>query len=149
MVYQFEVFGPLRVQKQTQFARRGESAIVYDPSKKDKEQIRWQIRPFAPEKPLTCACELTLAFFFAIPKAASKLMRQQMLNRVIVPDKRPDFDNLAYLVTNALQDLVYDDDKRVCAAHIYKFYGAEEKTIIRVRPILQSTPMGLPDAPDI
>ena len=72
-----------------------------------------------------------------------------MLNRVILPDKKPDADNLAYLVSNALKELVYDDDKRVCAEHIYKFYGPEEKTVIRVRPILQAEPLGLRDVDDI
>ena len=65
-----------------------------------------------------------------------------MLNRVILPDKKPDADNLAYLVTNALKEIVYDDDKRVCVQHIYKFYGAVSKTVIQVRPILQAQPVG-------
>jgi len=56
---------------------------------------------------------------------------------------------LAYLVTNALKEIVYDDDKRICAKHVYKFYGLEPKTVIRVRPILQAEPLGYRDADDI
>jgi Holliday junction resolvase RusA-like endonuclease len=138
-MYQFTIHAPLTPQKQTQWTRSGHS---YDPSKKDKERIQWQIRPTAPEKPLAQPVELTLVFFFPIPKAASKAMRTQMLNRVILPDKRPDIDNLAYLVTNALKGIVYDDDSRVCVQLLYKFYGAEPKTVIKVRPILQAEPLG-------
>ena len=76
-------------------------------------------------------------------------MRTQMLNRVILPNKKPDADNLAYLVTNALKGIVYEDDKQVCAEHIYKFYGAEEKTVITVRPILEAQPLGYRNADDI
>lgn len=145
-MYQFEVHGALTAQKQTRWTKNGH---CYDPSKKDKEMMQWQIRPFAPSEPLDCPVELTLVFFFPIPKSASKALRTQMLNRVILPDKKPDADNLAYLVTNALKEIVYDDDKRVCAQHIYKFYGPESKVVIRVRPILQAEPMGLIDACDI
>jgi Holliday junction resolvase RusA-like endonuclease len=52
---------------------------------------------------------------------------------------------LAYLITNALKGLVYDDDKRVCAKHVYKFYADEPKTVVRVRPILQAQPLGIMD----
>jgi Holliday junction resolvase RusA-like endonuclease len=65
-----------------------------------------------------------------------------MLNQVILPDKKPDLDNLAYLITNALKEIVYDDDKRVCALRVFKFYADHPKTIIQVRPILQAQPLG-------
>ncbi len=111
--------------------------------------MQWQIRPYAPQVPLNGPVELTLVFFFPIPKSASKALRTQMLNRVILPDKAPDADNLAYLVTNALKELVYDDDKRVVAEHIYKFYGPEPKVIIKVRPILQAEPLGYREMDDV
>ncbi len=138
-MFQFEIYAPLTPQKQTRWTRNGHG---YDPSKKDKERIQFQIRSSAPESPLSCPVELTLYFFFPVPKTASKALREQMLNRVILPDKKPDADNLAYLITNALKEIVYDDDKRVCAMHIYKFYGTEPKTLIKVRPLLQAQPLG-------
>lgn len=142
-MFQFEIHAPLTPQKQTQWTRSG---IGYDPSKKDKERIQWQIRPTAPKEPIAGPVELTLTFFFPIPKSASKALRTQMLNRVILPAKRPDADNLAYLVTNALKGIVYVDDCLVCAEHIYKFYGEEAKTVIQVRPILQAEPLGYREA---
>lgn len=145
-MFQFEVYGIPVPQKQTRWTRSGHA---YDPSSKDKEAIQWQIRPFAPDVPLDQPVELTIAFFLPIPKSACKALRLQMLNRVILPDKKPDQDNLAYLVTNALKEIVYDDDKRVCASHVYKFYGETPRTIIRVRPILQAQPLGLLDALDL
>lgn len=141
-MFQFEVYGPLVPQKQTRWVCKCHNGHAYDPSKKDKEHLQWQIKPFAPERPLSGPVELTIAFFFPIPKSASKAVRTQMLNRVILPDKKPDADNLAYLVTNALKEIVYDDDRRVVAQHVYKFYGPQSKVIIRVRPILQAEPLG-------
>lgn len=144
-MFMFELYGPLVVQKQTRFRCINGIPIGYDPSKKDLEHIRWQIKPFAPKEPLCCPVELTIAFYFPIPKATSNVKRLAMINQVILPDVRPDEDNLAYIVTNALKNIVYDDDKRVCAKHVYKFYGKEPKTVIKVRPILQSQQVGIHD----
>lgn len=148
-MFQFEIHAPLVPQKQTRWTCQCHKGHAYDPSKKDKERIQWQIKPLAPGEPISGPVELTLVFFFPIPKGTSKALRTQMLNRVILPDKKPDEDNLAYLVTNALKQIVYDDDRRICAKHVYKFYGPEAKTVIRVRPILQAEPLGLRDADDI
>ncbi len=153
-MFQFEVHGIPSPQKQTQFGcscppQKKCKKWGYDPSLKQKEIIQWQIKPFAPEKPFETAVEMTIAFFLPIPKSASKALRQQMINRVILPDKKPDDDNLSYLVTNALKGIVYDDDRRICVRHIYKFYGVEPRTVIRVRPILQAEPLGYREADDI
>lgn len=148
-MYIFEIYGIPVAQKQTRFVMRGQHPHAYDPSKADKERIQWQIRPTAPDKPLEGPVELTIYFFMPIPKSASKALRQQMINRVILPDKKPDEDNLAYLVTNALKEIVYDDDKRVCAKHVYKFYGENPRTVIKVRPILQAEPLGYRSEDDI
>lgn len=144
----FEIHGAPIPQKQTQFAcscppKKKCKKWGFDPSKKEKEIIQWQIKPFAPKEPISSPVELTIAFFLPIPKGISSLKRKQMLNRVLLPDIKPDEDNLAYIVTNALKNIVYDDDRRVCAKHVYKFYGEEPKTIIKVRPILQMEQVGL------
>lgn len=148
-MFQFELHGDPIPQKQTRFTCPCGKGRAYDPSAKDKQQMQWQIKPFAPTEPFTGPVELTIAFFIAIPKGVSKAVREQMINRIILPDKRPDEDNLAYLVTNAMKEIVYDDDKRVCAKHVYKFYGTEPKTVIRVRPILTQQAWGYHDADDI
>ena len=138
-VFQFTIDLPLKAQQQTRWTKSGH---VYDPSSKDKEKMQWHIRPFAPEKPLEGAIELQIAFYFPIPKSVNKMLRQQMLNQVVLPCKKPDLDNLAYLVSNALKGLVYVDDKQVCVEKIFKFYGAKEKTVIVVKEILQAQDWG-------
>lgn len=145
-MFHFEIEAPLKAQQQTRWTKTGHT---YDPSSKDKERIQWHIRPLAPDKPLEGPVKLTMAFFFPIPKSASKMLRQQMLNRVVLPCKKPDADNLAYLITNALKGILYLDDKQICAEHIYKFYGLKEKTVIVVEPILQSQDWGFQSANDL
>ncbi len=144
----FEIFGPPIPQQQTRFTCAGGRPRTWDPSKKDKEHIQWQIKPLAPKEPLKCPIELAITFFLAIPKATSSKTRLAMINRVILPNIRPDIDNLAYIITNALKGIVYDDDRQVCVQRLYKVYGEEPKTVITVREILQSQKVGI-DADDI
>lgn len=137
-MFLFEVIGDPVPQKQTRFAR----GRAYNPSKKEAEQLQWQIRPYAPEKPLTCAVEMHLTFYLPIPKSTSKIRRIQMLNGVILPKTKPDFDNLAYLVTNALKQIVYEDDGLVTDCIIRKRYCDRPRTVIKIIPIDEMQPVG-------
>ena len=132
-MFQFEVIGIPTPQKQTQFIRS--SGIAYNPSKKDAERLIWQIRPHAPSAPLTCAVEMFLTFYLPIPKSASRIKRTQMLNGIILPKTRPDVDNLAYLVTNALKGLIYADDSLVTDCTMRKRYSDKPRTVIQIVPI--------------
>ncbi len=129
----FEVVGIPVPQKQTKFIRS--TGIAYNPSKKDLERFQWQIRPYAPNQPLDCAVEMHITFYLPIPKSTSSRLRMQMLNGVVLPTKKPDFDNLAYLVTNALKEIVYRDDSLVTDCIIRKRYSDKPRTVIKIIPI--------------
>lgn len=129
-VYLFEVIGNPVPQKQTRFVRS--TGIAYNPSSKDIKQLQWQIKPYAPTEPLKCPVEMTLVFYMPIPASASKRVKVQMLNGIILPAKKPDFDNLAYLVTNALKGIVYVDDAQVTDCIIRKRYSDKPRTVIRI-----------------
>ncbi len=137
-MYIFEITGIPVPQKQTRFAR----GFAYDPSKKDKLHIQWQIRPYAPLEPLQGAVEMHLHFYMPIPKSTSGVKKKQMLNGVILPKVKPDFDNLAYLVTNALKGIVYRDDALVTDCIIRKRYSDRPRTVIKIIPIDELTPVG-------
>ena len=135
----FEVEGIPDVQKQTRWTRSGHA---FNPSSKDIQRLQWQIKPYAPKCPLTGAIEMNLTFYLPIPKSVSSRVKTQMLNGVILPTKRPDFDNLAYLVTNALKQLVYADDSQITDATIRKRYSDRPRTVIKIIPIEQMSQVG-------
>ena len=139
LMFIFEIFGEPQVQKQTQWGK----GRAYDPSKKYKESIQWQIKPYAPEKPILGPVQVTVTFYLPIPKSTSSVKRRQMLNHVILPDKRPDASNLYYIIENAMKEIVYVDDSQVVNLNVSKFYGEEPKTVIQVRPILTMEEVGL------
>ena len=139
-MFLFEVNGIPVPQKQTKFIRS--TGIAYNPSKKDLERFQWQIKPYAPATPLDGPIEMHLTFFLPIPKSESSRRKMQMLNGVILPTKKPDFDNLAYLVTNALKQLVYKDDSQVTDCIIRKRYSDRPRTVIKVIPIEEIAQVG-------
>jgi Holliday junction resolvase RusA-like endonuclease len=131
----FEIQGTPIPQKQTKFFRRANFVGTYDPCSKQKEQIQWQSKPFAPTQPLCCPVKLDLTFYFPVPKSTSSVRRRQMLNHVIHHIVRPDADNCAYLITNALKKIFYQDDSQIIDLHIHKRYGEFPKTVVVITPI--------------
>ena len=127
----FEIHSTPKPQQQTRLGKHG----CYDPSKMTKQYIRWQVQPHAPKEPLTGAIEMHLTFYMPIPKAIKGVERQSMINNVRKHHIRPDIDNLAYIVTNALKDIVYKDDSQICILRLEKMYGEQPKTVIKVMEI--------------
>lgn len=134
----FELHMPPAVQQQTRFYRVGTGFRTYDPSKVDREKIEWQIKAYAPSEPYGCPVKVDLTFYLPIPKATSKTKKRQMINQVILPHKRPDVDNLAYLVTNAMKEIIYKDDAQIVDLHMHKRYGEEPRTVVKIIPIINA-----------
>ena len=78
-----------------------------------------------------------------IPKSTSKAKRDQMMRHIILPVVKPDEDNLAYLVTNALKKIVYEDDNQICEKHVYKLYDIKPRTVVKVEQIQTAERYGL------
>lgn len=118
-------------QKQTRFA----NGHAYDPSKKDKERIQNIAKQFF-EKPTQEAIILQMTFCLPIPKSTSKKRMLEMIGTAHI--KKPDIDNLAYLVTNALKAIAYKDDSQVFAIKIFKSYSLNPQTEVMVTTITQA-----------
>ncbi len=124
----FEINTIPKPQKQTKFSSRG----AYDPSKQYKQSLQWQMRPYAPKEPLHGPVKVHINFYMPIPKSATKSVKKQMINGVCVPVKRPDIDNMAYTVTNAMKELVYEDDSQIIDLVISKRYAEVPKIVVKV-----------------
>jgi Holliday junction resolvase RusA-like endonuclease len=136
-VYIVEIHGPPIPQQQTRFSKSGH---IYNPCSKQQEMIQWQVRPYAPKEPLNGPIQLDLTFYFVPPASTSAVKRKQMLNQVIHHTKKPDGDNCAYLITNALKKIFYNDDSQVIDFGIHKRYGEIAKTVVKIIPIQEISP---------
>ncbi|MBO5967122.1 MAG: RusA family crossover junction endodeoxyribonuclease [Clostridia bacterium] len=62
---------------------------------------------------------------FKIPKSTTKANRERMLRGEILPTVKPDADNIAKTILDALNGLAYEDDKQITALKVNKVYGEE------------------------
>jgi len=124
----FEIHSTPRPQKQTILGK----GRCYDPSKMTKRHIQWQISPHAPKELIHGPIEMHLTFYMPIPKHTPKRQKNSMIANVLKHYKRPDVDNLAYIVTNAMKGLIYDDDSQICRLILEKKYGEDPKTVVKI-----------------
>jgi Holliday junction resolvase RusA-like endonuclease len=99
--------------------RKGE--VYYDQQKAEKEAIAWRCR-VPGRKPISNPCRMTLTFIFKKPTNGT------------LAYPRPDIDNLAKLVLDAVNSILYVDDKQVVSLQAEKMYGPVPQTIITMEP---------------
>lgn len=75
--------------------------------------------PIPKDTPLTAR----LTAFYDIPKGASKKKALSMKNGEIRPTKKPDTDNIAKIVLDALNGLAYHDDAQIVELTVIKTYS--------------------------
>ena len=75
---------------------------------------------------------VNLVFGMPIPKSTSKSKTELMANGTIRPTKKPDVDNLAKAVMDALNGVAWVDDSQVVRVSIYKEYAKEPYVYIYI-----------------
>ena len=73
--------------------------------------------------------ELTIKAFMGIPASAWKKKREQMIFGEIKPTKKPDWDNIGKLVTDALNGIAWHDDAQIVKSTVIKVYTADKPRI--------------------
>ena len=66
---------------------------------------------------------LEVTAVFGVPERFSKAVRQKMLAWEIRPTKRPDADNIAKIIADALNGVAWHDDAQVVSMAVSKVYG--------------------------
>lgn len=70
--------------------------------------------------------------YMSIPKTTSKKNRELMLNNEISPTKKPDVDNIAKSILDAMNRYILHDDNQVSKISVEKRFGEIEKVWIKV-----------------
>ena len=73
--------------------------------------------------------------FFAPPKSTRKREKSDMLANRILPMKKPDVDNIAKIILDALNKIAYIDDSQVIELIVKKRYSAESKVTVHIEEI--------------
>lgn len=84
---------------------------------------------------ITASVEMELTATLPMPKSWPKKRQVAAMAGTERPAKKPDLDNIAKLVWDALNGIVYADDAQVVRLKATKVYGATATTVVTIRPL--------------
>lgn len=74
------------------------------------------------------AIEMEIVFQFKIPKSWSKTKKSSAYWHT----QKPDADNLAKSIKDALNGLVYHDDSQICVLEVVKIWGDCDRIVVEI-----------------
>ena len=85
--------------------------------------------------PLEGPLKMTITAYLMIPKSTSKKRAKLMTERIIIPEKKPDWDNLGKIVSDALEGFAYKCDGQIATGIVYKRYSNQPRLEIEIEGI--------------
>lgn len=136
MKYSFEIKEKAIGKQRPRYS--GKTGRMYTPTKTStfEEKIKWafkskyNIETEPSDKPF----KAKIIAVFEPPKSLSKKKKEELLFKVDYT-KKPDADNIAKIILDSLNGLVYKDDSQVSALLVLKDYGIENKIIVELEEI--------------
>lgn len=86
-----------------------------------------------PDKPCVAPLCVEIEFYMPLSISDSKRARERKLSGQELPAKKPDIDNLAKLVLDALNGIYWHDDNQIVSLALIKRYSEEPRTVVRIR----------------
>lgn len=130
----FEVAGRPTGKGRPRFTRNGH---VYTPKTTTEYEntIKQMYRITARDQFFSHDVSIGIVCFYRIPKNTSRKKRAAMLSGRIRPNIKPDIDNVAKIVMDALNGVAYEDDKQVINLKVSKYYSDTEKITVAIKEI--------------
>lgn len=77
-------------------------------------------------------CRVQICAYFAVPASWPRWRKQKALSGELLPEKKPDCDNIAKAVLDALNGIAYKDDSQVTALIVTKRYAERGHVTVRI-----------------
>lgn len=132
----FTVFGEPVGKGRPRFAKRGNFVSTYTPQKTKtyEDEIRMMARAaMGSSEPLDTPVTVAIYIRVGIPKSFSKQKHKDALANIEKPTKKPDADNVLKCFMDAMNGIVYLDDKQVVNIHLTKIYAETPAVEIMVK----------------
>lgn len=111
---------------------RGGFARAYTPQKtRDYEEYIGTLAMLTAGMPTKDTVTVQIDFFYPIPASWSKKKRDAAEGEPC--QVKPDLDNAGKLILDALNEIVYEDDKQVVCLSLKKQYSSNPRTEIDIR----------------
>lgn len=120
----FTVQGKAVAKERPRATVRGGYAVMYTPKNTAQFEVfvKQVASSFKPPKLLSGALEMVLAFYIQRPQSLSQKINYDV--------KKPDVDNLAKSIMDALEGVIYEHDSQVISLQVRKGYGSPRVDIV-------------------
>jgi Holliday junction resolvase RusA-like endonuclease len=122
----FKVDGNPHGKGRPRFAHMGGFVKTYTDAKtKSYEELvaLFAKQAMGASEPLLTPLEAFIYISLPIPLSYSKKRKEACLSGLEKPTKKPDIDNVAKIVLDSLNGIVYKDDTQIISLHCTKVYG--------------------------
>lgn len=127
-----EVLGKVIGKGRPRFTSRGKYVSTYTPKttrdyeKKIKEIYLYQKCKKFENTPL----KIKITAYYKPPESISEKKKKELMGAW--RDKKPDIDNIAKIVCDALNGVAYKDDNQIALMLVAKLYGEEDKLTVEI-----------------
>jgi len=138
-IVNFSIDGPPHGKGRPRFRRFGNFVQTYTDAKtKSYETLVKEAatKAMGSSPPLEGPVKLDLIIRLPVPKSYPKKRSEACLNGSEWPTKKPDWDNVAKSVADAMNDIVFLDDTQIVIARVVKTYSAEAGVDVQVSEVL-------------
>ena len=138
MIFNFEIPGDPKGKGRPRFTRNGRT---FTPA----ETVRYEslVRTCFTQKyygaetiPQKVPTEVSITAFYSIPKV-SKQKQALMESNTELPTKKPDIDNLAKIILDALNGIAYHDDAQIVRLTVQKSYSREPRVAVKISEVIR------------
>jgi Holliday junction resolvase RusA-like endonuclease len=132
----YTVYGEPVGKGRPRFAKRGNFVSTYTPlkTKTYEDEIRMMAKAaMGSSEPLETPVTVAIYIRVGIPTSFSKQKRKDAIEGILKPTKKPDADNVLKCFLDAMNEIVYLDDKQVVNIHLTKVYAETPAVEIMVK----------------
>lgn len=127
-----EILGkPIALQRHRHY-----SGGTFDPQKKEKQDYALQVYSLVSKPPSKSVLAIEIDYVYVPPQSWSKKKRQNAMGALKI--STPDLSNLIKFTEDALNDVLWEDDKQIAVLTAKKVYGIKNCTILSVEELDES-----------
>ena len=86
----------------------------------------------SPAEPDACGFSVSIAVYMRCPQSFSRKKKEAALELQIMPCRKPDLDNIAKIYLDAMNGVVYPDDRMVTSLTVMKVFSDSDKVAVTV-----------------
>ncbi len=137
----FEVIGKVQGKARPRFSRNGGKFKTYTPTKtKDYEElIKLTYRTVSNYKS-DKALRMKILVYHQPAKSTTKKLLKALFEKKYLCTIKPDIDNIAKVVLDALNGVAYNDDIQICQLAVIKEFAQTEKIVVYIDEIGECKP---------